>query len=531
MKRLRDRELQQLGLLSELAYCNPFFLERFTLERQVLGKQFDDEDTSAWSFRSTLDSGRPVDPRHRPNVVRLATLATDLVERFLWQVQGGENFQEKQLSQYWDVVTYALMYRYFVNVDLDSLFESATTASLWQEFLVDYQRLTNFSAIRKVQIQAPAHLFSCLCQVRRAFYNIYSFILGESFPSVALRGAVWQSIFTIDLRRYRRSLFNRMSEFPSLITGPSGTGKELVARAIGLSQYIPFDEQKLQFAETSQAHFFPLNLSAMSASLIESELFGHRKGAFTAAISDRQGWLELCPPHGAIFLDEIGELDSTLQVKLLRVVQQRTYSRLGESTESRFYGKIIGATNREMDLEIAAGRFREDLYYRLCADRIQTPSLRQQLDDRPDDLMSLTMALSSRLVGDRTDEFCDQAMNWIVANLGPTYPWPGNIRELEQCLCSLLIRGVYVPSGSSNRGDLQPKIPLSASATVAHAMPASFPSWLGKVVGGTLTVEQLLQHYCAWVYQQSGSYDSAAKRLKIDRRTVKSRVEANAPLE
>ena len=237
-----------------------------------------------------------------------------------------------------------------------------------------------------------------------------------------------------------------MSTLPTLITGPSGTGKELVARAIGLSQFIAFDADKKRFAESDTSGFLPLNLSAMSANLIESELFGHRKGSFTGAVSDRQGWLELCPPSGAVFLDEIGELEMSLQVKLLRVVQQRTFSRIGETSERTFSGKLIGATNRDLSQEMKAGRFREDLYYRLCADRIHTPGLRDQLDACPDDLHSLTQHLARKIAGENSESLGQQACDWILKNLGSNYPWRGNIRELEQCISSIMIRGCYIPA-------------------------------------------------------------------------------------
>ena len=119
------------------------------------------------------------------------------------------------------------------------------------------------------------------------------------------------------------------SDATVLITGESGTGKELVARAIAMARYIPFDAKSKSFVSDYTQSFYPLNLSALSPTLIESELFGHRRGAFTGALEDRAGWLETCPPLGTVFLDEIGELDPTIQVKLLRVLQTRRFQRLG----------------------------------------------------------------------------------------------------------------------------------------------------------------------------------------------------------
>src|SRR5438128_346853 len=127
-------------------------------------------------------------------------------------------------------------------------------------------------------------------QSQRAFEYTYRDIIGSSLPAARLRASIWQSIFTHDIRRYRRTLYARMGEFATLITGPSGTGKELAARAIAESRYVPFDDRRLAFASDDTASFFPINISALSPTLVESELFGHRRGAFTGAVADRQGW-------------------------------------------------------------------------------------------------------------------------------------------------------------------------------------------------------------------------------------------------
>jgi len=120
-------------------------------------------------------------------------------------------------------------------------------------------------------------------------------------PAARLRASIWQSIFTHDMRRYRRTLYARMGEFATLITGPSGTGKELVARAIAQSRYVPFDADRMAFPGEEAAAFFPINISALSPTLVESELFGHRRGAFTGAVADRKGWLETCPSSAPCF--------------------------------------------------------------------------------------------------------------------------------------------------------------------------------------------------------------------------------------
>src|SRR5262249_30706093 len=161
--------------------------------------------------------------------------------------------------------------------------------------------------------------------------------------------------------------------------GPSGTGKELAARAIAQSRYVPFDSRRLVFADEGAVSFFPINISALSPTLVESELFGHRRGSFTGAIADRKGWLETCPPPGSVFLDELGDLDPAIQVKLLRVIETRSFHPVGDTASRQFQGKLIAATNRDLAADIRKGRFREDLYYRLCSDQIATPALAEQV--------------------------------------------------------------------------------------------------------------------------------------------------------
>jgi DNA-binding NtrC family response regulator len=212
----------------------------------------------------------------------------------------------------------------------------------------------------------------------------------------------------------------------------------------------------------------------------------------------------VCPPLGTVFLDEIGDLDAAIQVKLLRVIQTRTFQRLGETEDRRFRGKIIAATNRDLGAAMAAGRFREDLYYRLCSDLIRTPTLAEQLEDAPADLANLLRHIARRLVGREADALAEEARSWIGRNLGPGYAWPGNIRELEQCVRNVLVRGEYRPARAERAGGERP---------LAEQIEA-----------GALGADELVERYCAIVYRASGSYEAAARRLGLDRRTVKARV-------
>ncbi|QDT67447.1 Transcriptional regulatory protein ZraR [Planctomycetes bacterium MalM25] len=514
MAKLTPEERPLLEAFSELTYCNPFEPVRIELEQAVLGDRFVPEGLDSWSRTEKLDR------RERQNVVRLTELAGQLVNQLAERQQKGDALTGQDAAHYDDLVTYTLYYRHLAGLD-ESLLDPGNAnhrlkrlAGVWRAFSEDRERLlAPLGAAERRDLPESDHLFACLHQVRRAFNAIFDYLIGESRPATRLRAQVWQSIFTHDLRRYRRTLYRCMGDLATLVTGPSGSGKELVARAIGSSQYRAFDGESGAFvvaAESGEA-FIALNLSALSPTLIESELFGHHKGAFTGATGDHVGWLERCPAHGAVFLDEIGELDPAIQVKLLRVAQTRDYSRLGESKPRHFFGKLLAATNRDLATEMREGRFREDLYYRLCSDRVMVPSLQEQIVDRPEVLSGLTRFLSHRVLGGgdierEVETLSLEVLAWIDQRLPSGYGWPGNIRELEQCVRSVLVRREYHPP--------------SSESGPAHSR------WLRHAQGGKLTAEELLNAYCRLVYERQGGYEQAARVLGLDRRTVKSRVMA-----
>lgn len=204
------------------------------------------------------------------------------------------------------------------------------------------------------------------------------------------------------------------SEAAVLITGESGTGKEVVARAIH------------QASSRSNGPFVAVNCAALPAELLESELFGHVRGAFTGAVRDRVGRFELAS-HGTLFLDEIGDLHPLLQVKLLRVLQERQFERVGESVTRTARARIISATNVDLRQALRQGRLREDLYYRLCVVPIEVPPLRE----RREDISPLARLLLNRVATQHglVRRISPQAMRLLLE-----YPWPGNVRELANVM-------------------------------------------------------------------------------------------------
>jgi len=205
-----------------------------------------------------------------------------------------------------------------------------------------------------------------------------------------------------------------------LVTGESGTGKELLVRALHTNSH------------RAGKPFVPVNCGAIPRELLESELFGHEKGAFTSAVRSRQGRFELAE-GGTIFLDEIGEMDLSLQVKILRALQEREYERVGGGKTLKADVRIVAATNRDLEAEVAAGRFREDLYYRLNVIPLHLPPLRE----RGADILLLADHFLER--------FCRQkcrptlTLSAEAKDLVLSYPWPGNVRELENFMERLSI--------------------------------------------------------------------------------------------
>jgi transcriptional regulator with GAF, ATPase, and Fis domain len=426
-----------------------------------------------------------------------------LLKRLREQVAAGAEANEADVNLYEDGLLYYFYYKLYPQMVIATFHHQGKERGRWSfypEFREEFRRFTTR--------YEPTHMFACYYQIVRAFHHIFEQIIGNSLPAARLRGAIWQSLFTHDMRRYRRTLYSRMSEFATLITGPSGTGKELVARSVAMSRYIPFDENRLAFQEDLTGLFFPINIAALPGTLVESELFGHKRGSFTGAVQDKRGWLEACPPLGAVFLDEIGDLDPEIQVKLLRVIETRSFQALGEGTAQmhRFQGKLIAATNRDLWSAIRKRRFREDLYYRLCSDQIVTPSLRQQIDESPEVLGDLILFMSRRVAGEEGGTLAAEAQAWVEKNLGPDYGWPGNYRELEQCVRNILIRKDY----------------HAASAAPQKRRNDIFD----EARDGSLTANELLSRYCTLMYARTGSYEETARRLEIDRRTVKAKVNA-----
>jgi len=347
--------------------------------------------------------------------------------------------------------------------------------------------------------------FGLFFQLRRAFYFIHSSLAGGCESMQRLRESLWNNVFTHDMRGYDEVLWNRLEDFSTLLLGETGTGKGSAAAAIGRSEFIPYLPAEGRFAANFADTFIAINLSQFPETLIESELFGHRKGSFTGAIGNHEGVFERCSAHGALFLDEIGDVSVPVQIKLLQVLQERTFTPLGGHEKKRFSGRVIAATNKPVPDLRREGRFRDDFFYRLCSDVIEVPTLRQRIAEAPEELDVLVRLLVRRITGTRDRSVAAAVTEAVRHNVPNGYPWPGNVRELEQAVRRVLLTGRYV-------GDIA-ETPTDEEALL-----------IGKIRAGDLTAEELVGGYCALLHRRLGTYADVAKRAGLDPRTTRKHV-------
>jgi transcriptional regulator with AAA-type ATPase domain len=490
--------------VGELSYTNPFTAARFELERQALGADYVEESSVYWSLNPAPEFHR------RENLVRLSAESQKIAAALRSRLLQGTSWSDEELKLYDDLIVYLIFYELFDTWGKQRMHDTSSAEvnrNAWKRYCEAFSHWLELPGVTLPSLKDKVHLFSLYHQVYRAFFSIFECVVGTSEPIAELRARIWQSIFTCNVRRYRKNLYLSLGQITTLIQGPSGSGKELVSQAIGMSRYIPFDPKKQSFEIDPGDHYHAINLSAFSKSLMESELFGHSKGAFTDAREARAGWLEASGDFGAVLLDEIGELDLVTQVKLLRLLQSRQYQRVGETKVREFRGKIIAATNRDLRTEINKGTFREDLYYRLCSDVIETPSLSRQLSHSPNALDNLVMHLCQRICPEDYSSLIDEVLKWISDHLPHHYAWPGNIRELEQCVRNILIHGSYSPSQSH---------------TSIEATSHNLANQIEKL---ELTAEELLARYCQIAYTKTRNFEKAAKLLQMDRRTVRAKMD------
>ncbi len=297
-----------------------------------------------------------------------------------------------------------------------------------------------------------------------------------------------------------KAVAERIAPFDTtvVITGETGTGKELVARAIH------------RMSPRASLPFVAQNCAALTETLLDSELFGHARGAFTGAESDRQGLFETAGA-GTVFLDEIGEMTPSLQARLLRVLQEREIKRVGESRSRKVGARIICATHRELDRLVEEGCFREDLFYRLQAFVLEIPPLRDRVEDISE-LAAYFLSIFAERHGRRLEGFSSEAESLLRA-----HPWPGNVRELEHAIERLIVLG-------NGGGMISAKLVREAlELGPAGARPPQGPDRGGR------TLAEALEDYerriiLAELEHVGGVITRAARSLGMDRTTLSRRM-------
>jgi transcriptional regulator with GAF, ATPase, and Fis domain len=335
----------------------------------------------------------------------------------------------------------------------------------------------------------------------------------ENQEDAALPGIVGASAAMRDVYMLTRKVARTPATV--LLIGETGTGKEMVARAVH------------RLSPRADGPYVRVNCGALAESLLESELFGHVKGAFTGAIDNKTGRFEAAH-GGTIFLDEISSMSSKLQVKLLRVLQEKEFERVGESRTIRVDTRVVAATNQFLDEEIEAGRFRDDLYYRLNVWPINLPPLRE----RREDIAVLARYFLERHAEEHRCDAPDLTAEMVRVLQG--YDWPGNVRELENYMERAVVLaggkpltpGLLPPPGRAERrwrplkargGDLQAAVQQLVRLGVGTLADGALHDRIVGAVEREL-IEQVLQ-------QCSGVQVTAARRLGINRNTLHKKVE------
>ena len=479
---LQSSEREFFRILSEFAFGNPFEKKSLDLAYKIAGGKYPvGEQLSNKVFEAVRK--------------RIQKATSD--GKFNWKHFSGEDL---------DLVRVALLhdsyYRCFSRFD-DLILEQINNKLpdclvLFAEEILLLLRTRGFS------VEESLRCFGFYYQLRRAWYFINHGLIGQSSSMEILRSHLWRSIFTSFPGLYEKVLWNRMEDFSTFLVGETGTGKGTAAAAIGRSGFIPFDENKGCFAESFISNFIEINLSQFSEALIESELFGHRKGAFTGAVDNHSGIFTLCSPHGSIFLDEIGEVSIPIQIKLLKVLEERSFSAVGGHDKLHFSGRIVTATNKSLIELIRHKTFREDFYYRLCSNVINVPTLRQQISEDSSTLEAILAHTIQRIVGELLPELLEKTLEIIVDDVGLSYEWPGNVRELEQAVRSILLT-VHYKRTTSNLEENENEL-------------------FRAIERGSVNARELVSGYCRILYRKYGTFEKVAQITNLDPRTVKRHI-------
>lgn len=494
MKTLSTESKQFFSLLAELTFLNPFDFEPCQLESLL--------DINSRGIIKGVDGTGTLHKQHLYGAVlpeltkRLKQLKEQGIARLSDIVEA-----DRELFEY--AILFLIYHQSTENFDKHIQQQVASPDKIIKAPFVKH--IINELTAYGFELPKAYNYLALFFQFRRAYYFIDHELVGNALCMKHLRRSLWNNIFTADVRLYNDHLWDKMEDFSTLLLGETGTGKGSAATAIGRAGLIPFDTKQGQFNENFMQAFIPINLLEYSDTLIESELFGHRKGAFTGAIDNHKGLFERCSRRGSLLLDEIGDIPITLQTKLLNVLQQRSFSPVGGHDRKRFNGRVIAATSRDLETLRQRGQFRDDLYYRLSSDVIVMPSLHKRIGESSNELELLVSSLIQRMTHESKPSLVDKVVSILNRQLPKGYHWPGNVRELEQAVRHIILNNQYTPAqvlSSSNEPQSLLDKKISAQALTAH--------------------------YCQRLYRELGTFEQVAKITHLDRRTVKKYIQLNS---
>jgi transcriptional regulator with GAF, ATPase, and Fis domain len=374
-----------------------------------------------------------------------------------------------------------------------------------------------------------------LCyQMYRAWYFPWKLIPGAAPATARARASILEACVGKDVAAYyRQGLWRTMAEQPVLITGETGTGKELAAKCIAGARFLPFDVQTKRFAAAPLAGHHVVNLSDASSSLFDAQLCGHVRGAFTGATEDAPGYLGLAAGGGTLVFDEFGEISNDIQVKLLRPVENRVYRRVGDGETRAVGGRFVFSTNRDLAAMVRRGKFREDLYTRVNVLRVVMPPLRRILREAPDERWHYVHGFVAEMLH-QSQESWDGWAYKIEADIarhraGET--WRGNLRALRNHVRQAVLSSGLISEGTDRQPDTGPE-PGSLAASSDRRAPASRrrresdrpeePSLLTPdALSRGMSLDDWIRYIVTVTYAMSGrNKNETARRLEIDWRTV-----------
>lgn len=484
MKTLTSSDREFFSRVNQSAFLNPFSEERHSSDASAVGKVAEDPFSHLGELLNKLDA-------------KLRTVSATSTNS-LYSLYGSDDARLLEVS-----FLFQVLHRH--SADLDKYIRNQ--ANVRDKLLPADCAAIIFSELcsKGFSVDRAESFVALLFQMRRAYYFISTGLLGRCDSMRALREKLWNVIFTSDIQFYVKCFWNRLEDFSTLLLGETGTGKGAAAMALGRSNYIPYKSDLKSFDENFAKAFLSINLSEFSENLIESELFGHRKGAFTGAVSDHEGIFSRCSRRGAIFLDEVGDVSEQIQIKLLRVLQERVFFPVGGHERLRFGGRVIAATNQDIEKLRNDGRFRNDFYYRLSSTRIELPTLRKRISENEDELTLMLTEVVRRMSGEECTDLVGRIQEVLHRDLPKDYSWPGNVRELEQAVRSVILSGAYVGEGSSAK--------------------TTNDEELTRCLSGAMTLSELEKWYCRRLYDKLGSYGAVAAKLGVDWRTVKQKLD------